>query len=419
MGILGSAFGRALAGGGQAAVSTTNKYIDEELATQRAQALADIQRTNANNQRADALAFDTDPKNVQAKIDAARTTALAAGDTQNEVDRRRLSDAALNEAARKKAAEDADAQTTAKIAAAKRIATDPDSTEAQRAQAEIDLKKLTAELGARANAAIEVAKGTEQARKAAGAYDRRGTDHFGKLPAGVAQSVNALNEQEKEISKAIIKAKAEGGGMWDPEKNPSQKQLLTELAATRMRRSQLMAPYLEGGSGQDPLGLRGGIPPTTGEQGARDVEAGELMIRSEYGGDIGAARSALAKLDAEAARAQGDARGIMLGEANRLRMGIASYEKRGKGKPVDNQAPAGNSPGILSRLMDSMAPQKSSGPDTGVEGLSTMALERIANDPTHPRQKAAQDALRRQEGNRQDSMSERLNDPTTDPALYQ
>lgn len=43
MGILGSAFGRALAGAGSAVESLSNKYIDQELAQQRAQALADIQ----------------------------------------------------------------------------------------------------------------------------------------------------------------------------------------------------------------------------------------------------------------------------------------------------------------------------------------------------------------------------------------
>ena len=43
MGILGSAFGRALAGGGAAAAQLTNKYIDEALVQERAKALADIQ----------------------------------------------------------------------------------------------------------------------------------------------------------------------------------------------------------------------------------------------------------------------------------------------------------------------------------------------------------------------------------------
>jgi len=43
MGILGSALGRGLAGAGAAVESLANKYIDQELAQQRAQALADIQ----------------------------------------------------------------------------------------------------------------------------------------------------------------------------------------------------------------------------------------------------------------------------------------------------------------------------------------------------------------------------------------
>jgi hypothetical protein len=46
MGLLGSAFGRGLAGAGQAGAVIANKYIDEELAQQRAQAIADIQHAN-------------------------------------------------------------------------------------------------------------------------------------------------------------------------------------------------------------------------------------------------------------------------------------------------------------------------------------------------------------------------------------
>lgn len=46
MGILGSTFGRALAGAGNAAAEIANKYIDADLATKRAQAIADIQRTS-------------------------------------------------------------------------------------------------------------------------------------------------------------------------------------------------------------------------------------------------------------------------------------------------------------------------------------------------------------------------------------
>ncbi len=107
MGILGSAFGRALAGAGGAAKQISSRYIDEELAQQRAQAIADIQRNNASAMRGDQLKFDTDPTNVAARAGAARTTALEAGKTARQVERERLSDPALNTATREKASADA------------------------------------------------------------------------------------------------------------------------------------------------------------------------------------------------------------------------------------------------------------------------------------------------------------------------
>lgn len=102
MGILGSAFGRALAGAGEAGAKISNKYIDEDLAKQRAQAFADIQRTNAGLIRQDDLNFRTDPGNLDKSNTAARTTALAAGDTATEVETRRLSNPGLMEAGRVK-----------------------------------------------------------------------------------------------------------------------------------------------------------------------------------------------------------------------------------------------------------------------------------------------------------------------------
>lgn len=46
MSLLGSALGRALAGGSQATAHIASRYIDEQLLAQRAQALADIQHAN-------------------------------------------------------------------------------------------------------------------------------------------------------------------------------------------------------------------------------------------------------------------------------------------------------------------------------------------------------------------------------------
>lgn len=95
MGILGSAFGRALSGAAGAAGAMANRYIDEELTQQRAQALADIQRRNAQGMREDADAFDNDPKRVERNREKARQDALATGRTTREVELEGLNDPAL------------------------------------------------------------------------------------------------------------------------------------------------------------------------------------------------------------------------------------------------------------------------------------------------------------------------------------
>lgn len=91
MGLMGSAFGRALAGGGEAAAKLTNKWIDEDLAQQRAQAIADIQRNSAKATRADVDAemVANRPRDVQWKredvLNNATNAADAATATNNNV----------------------------------------------------------------------------------------------------------------------------------------------------------------------------------------------------------------------------------------------------------------------------------------------------------------------------------------------
>lgn len=385
MGLMGSAFGRALAGGGRAVSDIATKYIDEELARTRAQAIADIQH-NSNIRTRDAnFAFENDPNNVATRVGTAATVAKAAAGTQQQIELDRNNNEPLNESARRKATGDAAAATQAKIDEAYRIATDPQSTEAQRITAERRLAELKDELGARTTAAVDQARGTEQARAAAGAYSARTGEDF-KLPPGIKAELDALDKRDEQINGAIVRAQADG--MWEPDKNPSQKQLQTQLVANRLRRNQLIQPYLGGGGAADPAGMRGGpggaapaaggMQPTTGDQGARDVEAGKLMIRSEYGGDLNKAREALAQLEAEAAKSTGEARQIMQSEANRLRMGIEAYGKGG-GKPLMQSA--------RSRV-EEKAP-------VGVEGYDDRTLARIAAIEGHVNQAAAKAEIAR------------------------
>lgn len=127
MGLLGSAFGRGLAGASAAGASIANRYIDEQLATQRAQAFADIQRTNAGKIREDDDAFRNDPTRLARNRGTARDDAVSVAETarqqaplnaqsQQEIELSKLQNTPLIEAARNKKAGDDKADAAAKTA---------------------------------------------------------------------------------------------------------------------------------------------------------------------------------------------------------------------------------------------------------------------------------------------------------------
>lgn len=97
MGIMGSALGRALGGFGAGVSALANKYVDEDLAKQRAQALADIQRMNAKLIREDEDAFRNDPNRLERDRANRRADALAAGKTAREVEMEGLNDTGLQD----------------------------------------------------------------------------------------------------------------------------------------------------------------------------------------------------------------------------------------------------------------------------------------------------------------------------------
>jgi hypothetical protein len=63
-----------------------------------------------------------------------------------------------------------------------------------------------------------------------------------KLPPGVKAELDSLEKRGEQINAAVVRAQAEGS--WNPDKNPSQKQLLATQRATQRMRAQLIAPYL-------------------------------------------------------------------------------------------------------------------------------------------------------------------------------
>ena len=85
MGFMGSAFSQGLGGLGAGMSEIGNKYIDQALTLQRAQALVEMRRKSENDTRADTFAFENDPANVATASATSRTKALAAGQSAQAV----------------------------------------------------------------------------------------------------------------------------------------------------------------------------------------------------------------------------------------------------------------------------------------------------------------------------------------------
>lgn len=116
MGLLGSALGRAVAGAGAGVASLAGKYIDEDLAMKRAEAMADLQRRTAGAIREDEDAFRNDPARVARDRENKRQDVLAAGSAARESELAGLNDAGLQGARRKAKDDDAAADRGRRVA---------------------------------------------------------------------------------------------------------------------------------------------------------------------------------------------------------------------------------------------------------------------------------------------------------------
>jgi hypothetical protein len=114
--ILGSTFGRALAGGGMAAADLANRYITADLQAQRDQAMADIQRNSAVQQAKELEEYNSSDE-VQARRRAiADQNARAASKTGQDIKLDELGNSKLSEALRAKAIADKKAEHDAVVA---------------------------------------------------------------------------------------------------------------------------------------------------------------------------------------------------------------------------------------------------------------------------------------------------------------
>lgn len=116
MSILGSAMGRALSGGGAAVATLASKYIDEDLAQQRMQAHAELQRLTAKNVREDEDAFRNDPTRIARDRQNRKDDTLATAATAREAELAGLNDTALQTAREGQKDREATADTRRKVA---------------------------------------------------------------------------------------------------------------------------------------------------------------------------------------------------------------------------------------------------------------------------------------------------------------
>ena len=228
MGMLGSSLGRGLAGAARGAGSLADKYIDEELAANRAKMLEELRRTSATNIRNDDFAFKTDPGNVGKMRD------IRAGDIEAEGKATRGQRvAALNDSE----------LVTAESTAAERAAADARRRYADETPGVVDRTRQSADATAKA-----AAKYREPREGVGGAGGM-------KLPAPVKARLDILENNEKTIRTAMTKAIADRN--WEPDKDAGQKSLVDDLKAIQRQRDALLLPYTPQQGGADPWGLMG------------------------------------------------------------------------------------------------------------------------------------------------------------------
>jgi hypothetical protein len=204
MSLLGSTFGRALAGGAKAGAGIAAKYIDDEIARNRAQAIADIQRANASGMRQDADAFTQG--NRARDMAQERETALSRGTTAQEVELSRLNNDQLYNRAREIKAGDISAEAAARRTADTETMNDAGYQGAKRATADADadaeikrkLKAGEALLPQEVNRARQLAEATYST---AAKYRDKGSEPqtlAGKMDS-VEQAIGRkLTQQERE-----------------------------------------------------------------------------------------------------------------------------------------------------------------------------------------------------------------------------
>jgi hypothetical protein len=236
-------WGGALGGMGRGLSSIANKYIDEELAQERAKMLADLQLKSAKDLDEYQL---SEPR--QAKLrDNATAASLAQKAAERQAATEGVNDTAYqgaldtqsaNDTRRRVTSENAlvEGTTPTKIKATNQI---EDGTRGSR------MKTVQEETNIRTNGQIRAHNSTKQ------------PDPSAKLRPDDKAMLDWLSKEQERVVTEVVKAKAADGG-WDTKRNPGQAELEKRLSTLSLQREAILAKYREGDAGgNDPLGIRG------------------------------------------------------------------------------------------------------------------------------------------------------------------
>jgi len=213
----------------------------------------------------------------------------------------------------------------------------------QQAQDKLAAEKEASEAKERAARADYYAAMGDAAGEKADKYNGgKGGNTYDRMSEADKQAAADIFKQREALTKQINDGVA-GGSM--KEGDDAFKFLDKQRRALDIQARTIASKYGSGAPAPDPLGLRGapraGMVVSAQDQAARDKDAGQLMIANEFGGDVSKAQSGVKQYRDAAASADGDAKAILLGQADRLQAGIDAMKSP---SPAASPVPAADSP---------------------------------------------------------------------------
>jgi hypothetical protein len=229
-------WGGALGGMGRGLSSIANKYIDEELAQERAKMLADLQLKSAKDldeyQLSDERQAKLRDNATQATLSQASATRQAATDGVNDT----AYQDGLNRNSQLTATRAGQAtvtqlgiETPARVDAANRV---EEGTRASLLTTAREKAKIEGD------ARIRVTNATRPEEK----------DPLAKIKPVDRERLAGINAELKQINEQVVKAKATDGG-WDTKRNPAQAELMERVQILATRRDAILDSYSEGQGG--------------------------------------------------------------------------------------------------------------------------------------------------------------------------